>query len=339
MMIETIIDKENNPEKGYDIIDNIVPEYNVMEIDFDKLIIEESDEETKKMHEYFKSVEPTAKNDYTGLYEGYNLIVLTAEGFSSYAVHEEMTPTLYKMVNEGYRFENFYTAIWEVSTSDGEYVALNSLIPKSGVWSFQKSANNYLPFVLGNQLKKLDYQTNAYHNHSYKYYDRHLSHPNMGYDYKGLGNGLVVKETWPESDLEMLEVTVPEYIGQEPFHTYYMTVSGHMQYSFTGNYIAWKNRQFVEGLGMSDQAKAYIATQIELDRALEHLLRELEEAGIADRTLIALSADHYPYGLDDETIDEFFGHPVEKNFELYENTLFYIPKGWTQKQLQNQLQV
>ena len=78
----------------------------------------------------------------------------------------------------------------------------------------------------------------AYHNHTYTYYGRHISHPNLGYVYKGLGNGLDVKESWPESDLEMIEKTVPEYMNSQPFHTYYMTVSGHMQYSFTGNYIA-----------------------------------------------------------------------------------------------------
>src|SRR5690606_24578528 len=279
------------------------------------------------MHKFFQSVEPTAKNDMTGKYKGYNLILLTAEGFSPFAVHKEVTPTLYKLVHEGYNFSNFYTPIWGVSTSDGEYVALQSLIPKSGVWSFQRSGSNHLPFVLGNQLKKLNYKTNAYHNHTYTYYGRNISHPNMGYDYKGLGNGLDVKETWPESDLEMLEKTVDDYINNEPFHAYYMTVSGHMQYSFTGNYIAWKNKKHVEHLPYSEQAKAYLATQIELDRALEHLLNKRAEAGVADRTLIALSADHYPYGLDDETIDELAGHNVEKNFELYKSTFILYNKG------------
>lgn len=314
-------------DKVEEIVEHVEPEYHVLDIDFDQLIEQETDPEVKQMHQYFKNVEPTEKNEYTGLYEGYNLIVITAEGFSSFAVNQHLTPTLYKMVHEGYHFKEFYTPIWEVSTSDGEYVALNSLIPKSGVWSFQKSSDNYLPFALGNQLKKLDYQTNAYHNHTYTYYDRHLSHPNMGYQYKGLGNGLHVKETWPESDLEMMEVTTDEYVQHEPFHAYYMTVSGHMQYSFTGNYIAWKNQKFVKDLQLSDQARAYMATQIELDRALEHLLNQLEEAGVADRTLIALSSDHYPYGLDLETIDELVGHPVEKNFELYKNTFILYTKG------------
>lgn len=306
-------------------------EYNKMEIDFDKLIANEGNQTIKEMHNYFKNVQPTKKNKLTGKYEGYNLIFLTAEGFSPYAVNKDVTPTLYKMVHEGYNFTNFYTPIWGVSTSDGEYVACTGLVPKTGVWSFQESGKNHLPFVMGNQLKSLGYKTNAYHNHSYTYYGRHISHPNLGYDYKGVGNGLNVKKTWPESDLEMMEKTIPEYIGSEPFHAYYMTVSGHLQYNFTGNYIAWKNRSLVDKLPYSEQARAYLATQIELDKALEYLLDELEKAGVAERTLIALSADHYPYGLDKETIDEFAGHPVEENFELYKNTFILYAKGMEPK--------
>lgn len=301
-------------------------EYNIMEINFDELIGKEGNQTIKDIHQYFKNVQPTKKNDFTGKYEGYNLIFLTAEGFSPYAVNKDVTPTLYKLVHEGYNFTNFYTPIWGVSTSDGEYVACTGLVPKSGVWSFQESGKNHLPFVMGNQLKSLGYKTMAYHNHSYTYYGRNISHPNMGYEYKGIGNGLNVKKTWPESDLEMMEKTISEYIGSEPFHAYYMTVSGHLQYNFTGNHIAWKNKSLVDKLPYSEQAKAYLATQIELDKALEYLLDELEKAGVAERTLIALSADHYPYGLDKKTIDEFAGHPVEENFELYKSTFILYTK-------------
>ena len=315
---ETPIEQENEKEEI---------EYNVMDIDFSELNANESNQVIKDMHKYFESVQPTAKNKYTGKYKDYNLILITAESFSPYAIHKDATPTLYKMVHEGYQFTNFYTPIWEVSTSDGEYVAVTGLIPTSGIWSFQESGKNALPFVLGNQLQKLDYKTLAYHNHTYTYYGRHISHPNLGYVYKGLGNGLDVKESWPESDLEMIEKTVPEYMNSQPFHTYYMTVSGHMQYSFTGNYIAWKNKKYVEDLPYSEQAKAYLATQIELDLALEHLLSQLENAGIADQTLIAISADHYPYGLEDQTIDELTGHAVEGNFELYKSPFILYAKG------------
>ena len=313
-------DMEEEPEPEVEV------EYNVLDIDFKSLIENEKNQTIIDMHQYFAGVTPTAKNEFTGLYQDYNLIVLTAEAFSHLAVHPEITPTLYKMVHEGYYFPNFYTPSWGVSTSDGEYVANVGLIPKSDVWSFFRSSNNYLPFALGNQMKQLGYSTRAYHNHTYTYYYRHLSHPNLGYFYQGLGNGLNVRRTWPESDLEMMELTIPRYINDQPFHTYYMTVSGHLQYTYNGNAMSTKNRKYVKDLPLSEPAQAYLGAQIELDRALKYLLEKLEEANIADKTLIVLSADHYPYGLKLKHMEELAGHSIEKNFELYRNAfILYTP--------------
>lgn len=320
--------KQEELDKQTEELPGEIPEqYNVMDIDFDTLIADEKNDTIKRMHQYFSQVPPTKKNENTGKFKGYNLILITAEGFSPYGVDKEVTPTLHKLVHEGFQFTDFYVPLWDVSTSDGEYVALNGLIPKAGVWSFSKSGNNHVPFVMGNQLGNLGYKTVAYHNHTYSYYDRHVSHPNMGYSYKGIGNGLDIKETWPSSDLEMMEKTTGDYMKDEPFHAYYMTVSGHLEYNFGGNQMAYKNKDFVSHLNHSDQAKAYMATQIELDKAMEHLLSQLEKEGVADNTLIALSADHYPYGLDYETIDEFEGKEVERNFDLYKSNLIIYAKG------------
>lgn len=301
-------------------------EYNVLQIDFDALIEAEKNNSIQEMHQYFGSQIPTEKNDFTGKYQGYNLILITAEGFSHIAVREDVTPTLYKFSQEGYKFTDFYTPLWGVSTSDGEYVACTGLIPKAGVWSFKRSAKNSMPMTMGNQLRQLGYQTVAYHNHSYKYYGRNLSHPNMGYVYKGVGNGLEMKKTWPRSDLEMMEKTIPEYIGDHQFHAYYMTVSGHLNYTFGGNNMAAKNKKFVKDLPFSETARAYLACQIELDRAMEYLVQELELAGVADKTLIAISADHYPYGLETSAIEELAGEEVKDNFDLYRNAFLLWTK-------------
>ena len=302
-------------------------EYNTMDIPFDELINKESNKTIKSMHEYFRSIEPTKKNEYTGKYKGKNLILITAEGFSPYAVNKDITPTLYKMQEEGFKFKNFYTPTWGVSTSDGEYVACTGLTPKEGIWSFYKSSKNYMPFAMGNQLKKQGYETKAYHNHYFDYYYRHVSHPNLGYTYKGLGNGLDVTETWPESDLEMIELTVPEFIESEPFHVYYMTVSGHLQYNFSGNYIAAKNRSLVEALPYSNNVKAYLACNIELDKAMEKLVQELEKKGIAEDTLIAISPDHYPYGLKLNEISELANTEIKTEVELDKGVFLLWGKG------------
>ncbi len=298
-----------------------IPVPNVMDIDFETLAANETDEVYKAMDEYFAQVEPTYTNEYTGMFKDFNLIFLTAEAFSPYAISEDLTPTLYKLANEGFVFQNFYNPVWGVSTSDGEYVNCLGLIPKSGVWSMSHSSDNWLPFTMGNQFLAQGYTTLAYHNHTYDYYDRDLSHPNLGYTYKGYGNGLDVTYVWPESDLEMMELTIPEYINDDHFSIYYMTVSGHLPYSWGGNAMASKHRDAVESLPYSENVKGYIAANMELDRALEYLIEQLDAAGKLENTVIVMAADHYPYGLEESELNELAGHSVESNFELYESSL------------------
>ncbi|MDE6108220.1 MAG: LTA synthase family protein, partial [Oscillospiraceae bacterium] len=301
----------------------VVYEYNVMDIDFETLAREETKKPLREMHQHFAQVEPTRQNEYTGYFEGKNLIWLTAEGFSRFVVDPELTPTLYMLANEGFVFRNFYNPLWWVSTTDGEYAATTSLIPKSGVWSMAQSASNSMYFAMGNQLRRQGYATRAYHNHTYSYYHRDQSHPNLGYDYKGLGNGLNVTKIWPESDLEMMEVSGPEYIGssESPFHTYYMTVSGHLGYTFMGNNMSTRHRNEVSHLPYSEGPRAYLACQLELELALKNLLEQLEEAGELENTVICLSADHYPYGLEQSQLEELNGGPLDMRFELYRSTL------------------
>lgn len=292
---------------------------NVMNIDFKALAEQEENKTRKTLHNYFATATPTNKNEYTGRFKGYNLIMITAEGFSPYAVNEVKTPTLYRLVHEGFVFNNFYTALWQTSTSDGEYVAMTGLIP-SGSRSMYNGRDNLWPFSLGRQFNKLGVASKAYHDHTYTYYQRDETHTNLGYLWKAKGNGLELPtDCWPESDLEMINATVEEYVKEPQFHVYYLTVSGHMNYTFVGNSMSYKNKALVQDLPYSEDGKAYIACQIELDRALEALIKKLEEAGVADHTVIAMSADHYPYGWEKYKLNELAGHEVDPNFEIYKN--------------------
>ena len=318
---EKTIEVAETPDK--EVNKNPKIEYNVADIDYDSLIKNETNEEIKNIHNYVKSSTPSEKNIYTGMFKGKNLIAIVAEAFSPIAVNKDLTPTLYKLVNSGFVFNNFYTPIYYVSTSDGEYVTLNSLLPKESVWSFSKSSKNYLPYAYGNLFKEMGYTTYAFHDGTYKYYNRHLSHPNMGYTYKACGNGLEKSmkcKIWPQSDLEMINATYDYYKDSEHFMTYYMTISGHLQYNFYGNNMSYRNRDLVKDLDKSTAIKAYIAAQKELDKALEELLNKLEADGKLDDTVIVLSADHYPYGLTTDQISEIMNIEDSK-FDVHKNNL------------------
>lgn len=306
-------------------------EYNKLDIDFDKLIEESNDETIKSMHEYFSSLTPSEKNKYTGMFKGKNLIFITAEAFDTIAIDENITPTLYKIANNGFIFNNYYQPLYPVSTSDGEYMNVVSLIPKEGVWSFYKTSKNYMPFGIGNMFKKLDYNTYGFHNHNYNYYHREKSHTNIGLTYYGCGNGLEKKmncKHWPNSDFEMIKATTPYYLNDDkPFMTYYMTVSGHLNYNFSGNNMASRNKSKVKNLNYKDSIKAYYATQIEFDKAIEELLNELEESGKLDDTLIVIAPDHYPYGLTTKDMNTVSRIDRTDKFENYHTSLImYNPK-------------
>lgn len=313
----------NLPEVKEDTKNEDKIKYNIEDIDFLKLAEEETKTEIKNIHYYMANETPTKQNKYTGMFKDKNLIVITAEAFSPIAVNEALTPTLYKLVNQGFTFTNFYSPIYYVSTSDGEYVSLTSLLPKESVWSFYKSSKNYLPYVYGNVFKNLGYETYAFHDGQYKYYDRNLSHPNMGYKYMACGNGLeklMNCKKWPQSDLEMINATFDMYSNEEKFVAYYMSISGHLEYNFYGNNMANKNKALVTNTEYSDKIKAYIACQIELDKALEELINKLKEKDILDDTVIVLSADHYPYGLTNNDINSVT--PLEDaKFDIHKNNL------------------
>lgn len=312
-----IVDTEEEEEEK-----EIVYEKNILELDFTK---ETSNKDIKNINAFMENEVPTSQNEYTGIFEGYNLIYITAESFSEIAVSETLTPTLYKLIHSGFHFNNYYTPN-NLSTIGGEFQSLTGLYPDNSILSTWRKGKNYFPYGLATVFKGLDYNTYAYHNNWYKFQDRHQYIKSQGFtNYLGCSNGLEKKmncKQWPESDLSMMQVTVGDYINSEkPFLAYYMTVSGHFEYTFSDNSIAYKNKKYVNDLKVGNNAKAYVATQIELDKALEYLISKLEEAGKLDNTVIVLLADHYPYELDLKSINSLSSYTRDSVVEVNHNAL------------------
>ncbi len=310
-----------------------VPKPHVFALDQETLLTLSDNKKKSWLAEYILNETPTETNAFTGLFEGYNVIFLTAEGFSTYAVREDITPTLYRMIHTGFVFNNYYVPLWQTSTSDGEYVNNVALIP-DGQFSMRKSAANAMPYTLAGFFNRTGIQSRAYHNNSLSYYDRHKTHPNLGYLFKAsqIGNlseaeyGQYVfqmegAKRWPASDYEMMVSTMPEYVNDDRFFVYYMTVSGHMNYNFAGNSMSKKNKEAVKDLPLSENGQAYIACHVELDKALEYMLQQLEEAGKLDTTLIVMSADHYPYAMTTEEYEELAGGSLSYGKDLFRNSL------------------
>lgn len=296
-------------------------------LDFAALAEAEKDNSLKGLYSYIAAQTPALENEYTGLFKGKNLIIITAEAFNYSIIDPEMTPTLYRLTTEGINFTNFYEPLWSGCTSGGELANLSGLAMNCEMGTYSK----HKPFnTIGNLLMEEGYFSRAYHNNVYTFYDRHLTHTNLGYEkFIGMGNGMEggVKNSWPQSDLEMVDFTMPQFIDNQPFSVYYMTVSAHCRYNQLGNAQSKKNWSLVENLPYSEGVKAYIACNLELEKALTSMVEQLEAAGIADDTVIVMAPDHYPYGLGTawglrkDGLAELYGVEKYDVFQRDKNTL------------------
>ena len=276
------------------------PQPHTLNLDFQALADSEKNEKIAAVHRYMASVTPTMENEFTGLFEGKNLIFITAEAFSQYVIDPERTPTLYRMMTEGIYFTDYYQPTWGAGTTGGEYSNLLSLPPFGSTKSMEEVTQQNIFHSIGKQLQARGYVSAAFHNNDYTYYNRHKTHTYLGYDtFMGVGNGMEegITDMWPQSDEEMFRFTIPQYIDQRPFSLYYMTVSGHATYIFKNNGAARKNEELVKDLEYSSPVKAYMACNMEMEHSMKYLLEQLEEKGIADDTVIVIATDHYPYGL------------------------------------------
>ena len=320
--IEEKIELVEEPQIEDNDSDNELFEYedNITELD-----LSSTDGNIGKINEFINNETGTKKNKYTGMFKDMNLIYIVAESFNEIAVREDLTPTLYKLVHEGFYFENFYTSN-NLSTIGGEFQALTGLYADNTILSSWRSGSAYYPYGLGTVFKNLGYSTYAYHNNSAYFQDRNIYLKSQGLDnYKGCYNGLeklINCEQWPQSDVEMINATIGDYINSDkPFLTYYMTVSGHFYYNFAGNAIASKNKNLVKDLDYPEEVKGYLATQIELDQALNILINKLDEVGKLDDTVIVLLADHYPYNLSIDNINILSSYERDSLIEANSNNL------------------
>ena len=273
---------------------------NAMDLDFTAEALNQTKKE-QQLSAYLSTLTPSKKNPYTGLFAGKNLILVCAESYCDRFIRPELTPTLWRLTHNGIYFEEYYQSEWGGSTTTGELAFLTGLCGNDGDDSLSGIAANNHYFTMGNQLQRLGYSSIAFHTGSRTYYKRHTTHENLGY------NQFVANENGMKKllglayapDTTLIDKTTDLYFDHQPFSVYYMTISGHAPYQKSSSFVRQYYDQVnaVVGDEYQEKTKYYICYQMELESAMKLLVERLEEAGIADDTVIALTGDHYPYGL------------------------------------------
>ena len=328
VIIDETIDPNINNEENNEIEEVI--QYHQLDIDF-KALANSADETINEIHTYVDSLSPSNKNEYTGLFEGKNLIMITAEAFTKQVIDPILTPTLYRLQTKGIQFNDYYQPD-SAGTTGGEYQNIFGMLPSEGGASFKLKGEHFNYYTMGTQLNLRGYYGKTYHNNTYTFYERDKTHNKIGYSdgFMGYGNGMeqYVQDLWPQSDLEMIEGTLPTYIDKEHFNIYYVTVSGHSNYSVEDNAMTSKNWDKVKHLNYSDEVKGYLAASLELENALTYLVNTLEAKNLADDTVIVVAPDHFPYGLDNDAplgnmpfLNELYGEEVTTLLQRDQNVL------------------
>ena len=305
---------------------------NIMDIDFSNAE-NSSDEEVRALTEYVKSVTPSSKNAWTGLFKGKNLIMVCAESYCGSFISEELTPTLWRLTHNGIYFPEYYQPEWGGSTTTGEVAYLIGMAARYGDDSMIRTRENNNYFTIANQLQRLGYSSCAFHNGDGGYYERNTTHENLGYD-QFVANRSGIEDLcgsiYPY-DTTMFENTVDLYLDKQPFNVYYMTLSGHAKYTGDDPLVSRYYDRVNAAVGdrYEEKTKYYICYQMELEESMKYLVEKLEAAGIADDTVIVMVGDHYPYGLgtgeawgnDHSYIPDLMGHDVNTNYDRDRNNL------------------
>ncbi len=286
-----------------------------------QIIDEETDKTMNSLNNYFINRKITDRNEYTGLFEDKNLIVIMMESVNDIFINPEYYPNFYKLLNDGWYWENNYSPRNSCATMNNEFSGMTSLYSIYNTCTASKyKANTYYESIF-NLFNKTDYTTFSAHDYTEAYYPRNTIHTNMGSgEYFGVEKlGIEYSDeyiNWANDDdfmVEVLNIIDDKVENDENFMTWLTSVSSHQPYSvdsIQGN----KYYDLTEGTDYPEDVRRYMSKLKILDDGLGILLEGLESRGILDDTVIVLYGDHYPYGISTDNLNQVLDYDTSEYY-------------------------
>ena len=268
------------------------------------------------LNKYFINRDITDKNDFTGLFENKNVIIIMMESVNDIIVNEEFYPNFYKLYTEGWNFSNHYSPRNSCATGNNEMSGMTGLYSINDSCTANKYKTNTYYEAIFNLFNNKGYKTSSMHNFTEGYYRRSIIHKNMGssqyYGVQALKIPYQVEYGKWASDEDFFKKVlsiIDGYDEETKFMTWLTTVSSHQPYSVSSPYgdiylNVFKNTKY------NLTTKRYMSKLKVLDNAIGILINGLEERNLLNDTVIVLFADHYPYGLAKSNIQAVLGHSV-----------------------------
>lgn len=227
-----------------------------------------------------------------------NVIILQVEALQnfvlgSYYNGQELTPFLNRMLGEDtLYFDHYYYQIGGGNTADAEFAVNNSLFaPENAAAYVQYMDNAYhgLPWL----LKDNGYSgAHVFHNYRGDFWNRREAYPAQGFDSFTALEDFEEIDPFPMgiSDKELFRQSMAQLTAyEEPFYAFYITVSSHHPYA-----IPLKDREIT--LAPADEETLfglYMQAVNYVDRAIEGFVKELQDAGLYENSILVIYGDHY----------------------------------------------
>ena len=231
----------------------------------------------------------------SGVAAGANIIHIQVESLQGWVVGarvggQEVTPFLNRLRGEALYFPYLFDQTGQGRSSDGEFIALNSLHALDrGAVSFRRPHNQFvaIPAV----LRAHGYATLSAHPFERGFWNRAVLHPRYGFSQmlfkRELGTGEVIG--WGLAD-EPFFLRVAEHLRgvRQPFYAFLITLGLHHPFD------EFPNRHKALDVGeLADTPLGnYLHAMHYFDASLARFVAELERGGLWANTVLALHGDH-----------------------------------------------
>lgn len=287
------------------------------------------DEQTELLDGYFADRPAHKDNAMTGIFAGKNVIYVLMESMDDWLICEEHTPTIYRLMEEGIRFTNFYTPGYGSARTLNSEFCMNTgvYLPTSGSYVYDYLSNSFSQSI-ASQLTANGYTAEVFHYNDPDFYSRGEMEPALGYRNYNSFDGFVEEQALLLD--ENLLWSIPElkelFFREGPTINTVITRSAHMSY-FYGEDLsqhALSVHPEYRGRFQSEEEDCARAKARLVDDFFYQLLTELEENGTLNNTVIVAMTDHYTYGYhNDEELLALSGLTEETALVL-ENTPCFI---------------
>lgn len=226
---------------------------------------------------------------------GKNLIVVQIEALQQFVINSEVngniiTPNLNKWINKSLYFDNYFYQVAAGTTSDAEFMSMNSLYPAESGAAYYVYVGDTLessPKLFNNK----GYYTAAMHGYAEGFWNRESMYKTEGFKSFYGEHSYKIDETvgLGLSDKSFLNQSIEKIkTFKQPYYAFLITLSSHFPFNDTKGYGNFDVGKYENTL-LGDYLKGIHYT----DAQLGNFLDKLEQEEIMKNSIVVVYGDHY----------------------------------------------